>query len=175
MKKWFVRVACIVPLLTLCILSCLLFTSPSAHAAALTSSPAAKPLAVGCLIPNLVEIDNLSITFSDRLNSQKIFHLRVNLYGTYNNQGEYCGKMKAEAVIAEPAFVSSGTLTVRLQQGDEQDLDVNSTQTNGGGLDGQTTTVDTARVATQIGRINATYSNPDGTTGFIETNPFNGG
>lgn len=174
MKKLFLRVGTSSTFLAMFIVSCLFITPSSVHAASLTSLQAAQPLAVGCLFPNLIEIQNVSVTFTDRLDPQKTFLLRVKLFGTYNNKGEYCGKMKAEALIFEPEHTLTGTLTVRLQQGDEQDLAVNSVTTSGGGLNGLTSTVDTTRETTSIGRVNATYQNGDGTTGFIETDPIIG-
>ena len=172
MKNLFRCVSRILPFLAICIVTCAFLAPASAFAAPLTLSQTAHSQAVGCLVPDLVEIDNLSLSFADRNDPQKTFNLRVNLFGTYNNKGEYCGKMKAEALILEPAHTLGGTLTVRLQQGDAHDLDVSSVTTSGGGLNGLTTTVDTSREATTIGRVDATYQSQDGTQGFIETNPI---
>lgn len=174
MKKLFLRAGAIFSLLALCFVSCLLLTPPAAHAAPLKSSAAARPLAVGCLIPNLVKLQDVSITFKDTLNPQEQFTLRAELFGTYNNKGEYCGKMKAEGLIFEPAHTHGGTLTVSVQQGDEQNLDTASTTTSGGGLNGITSMAETAREATEVGRVHVTYRNDDGANGFIETDPIIG-
>src|SRR5579883_2349166 len=84
MKNLFRYVGRMLPFLAMCLVACVFLAPASAFAAPLTSSQTAHPQAVGCLVPDLVEIDNLSLSFADRNDPQKTFNLRVNLFGTYN-------------------------------------------------------------------------------------------
>lgn len=139
----------------------LLFLGMTAPAFA-ASTPAPKPVppvqpaqpALACLLGGEV------ITLSQRSVSFGSTTLMVRLQGIYNGQGEYCGKMRAEAVISSSSGTLTGSLTAILRDC--------TGPTNTGNIiaveqkvlqDSGFTTIDTSREKLACGQAEARFDN----------------
>jgi len=148
----------------------LIVPSQSAFAATHSASTRPSPMILGCLFPKVLLIQENVFKFPapDR------HEVRIRLKGTFNGQGDYCGKMEAEALVFAPALTPSGELNAILFDCNGQLLAQKLVHVDGGGNDGKTSTVTSPRVATPCGSARAVYTSqitPPETV--VDTDQFN--
>src|SRR5256885_146023 len=86
----------------------LIVPSQSAFAATHSASTRPSPMILGCLFPSVSIIQERE---KDLLDGH---HVLIRLKGTFNGQGDYCGKMEAEALMYAPPYTPSGQLLAQV-------------------------------------------------------------